>query len=36
MIALPATLIMMAVLWYLATGVKRLAGMNLTDALHGR
>jgi hypothetical protein len=34
MIALPATLIMMAVLWYLAIAVKRLAGVSLTDALH--
>lgn len=33
MIALPATLIMMAVLWYLAIGVKRLAGLSLTEAL---
>jgi len=36
MIALPATLIMMAVLWYLAIGVKRLAGLSLSDALHGK
>lgn len=36
MIALPATLIMMAVLGYLAIGVRRLAGMSLTDALHAR
>ena len=36
MIALPAALIMMAVLWYLAIGVKRLAGLSLTDALHGK
>lgn len=36
MIALPATLIMMAVLWYLAVGMKRLAGLSLTDALHAR
>lgn len=36
MIALPATLIMMAVLWYLAVGVKRLAGLSLSDALHGK
>jgi hypothetical protein len=36
MIALPATLIMMAVLWYLAIGVKRLAGLSLTDALHSK
>jgi intracellular septation protein A len=33
MIALPATLMMMAVLWYLAIGVKRLAGLSLSDAL---
>lgn len=36
MIALPATLIMMAVLWYLAVSVKRLTGLSLSDALHGR
>lgn len=36
MIALPATLMMLGVLWYLAIGVKHLAGMNLSDALHGR
>lgn len=36
MIALPATLIMMAVLWYLAVGMKRLAGLSLSDALHAR
>lgn len=36
MIALPATLIMMAVLWHLAVGVKRLAGLSLSDALHGK
>jgi hypothetical protein len=36
MIALPATLMMMAVLYYLATGVKRLAGLSLHDALHGK
>lgn len=36
MIALPATLMMMAVLWYLAVSVKRLAGLSLSDALHGR
>lgn len=36
MIALPATLMMLAVLWYLAVGVKRLAGLSLSDALHGR
>jgi hypothetical protein len=36
MIALPATLIMMAVLWYLAIGVKRLAGLSLSDALHAK
>ena len=36
MIALPATLITMAVLWYLAIGVRRLAGMNLAEALNGR
>ncbi len=34
MIALPATLMMMGVLYYLAIGVKRLAGMSLSDALH--
>jgi hypothetical protein len=36
MIALPATLMMMAALYYLATGVKRLAGLSLHDALHGK
>jgi len=36
MIALPATMIMMAVLWYLAVGMKRLAGLSLSDALHTR
>lgn len=36
MIALPATLMMLAVLWYLALGVKRLAGLSLSDALHGK
>ena len=36
MIALPATLMMMAVLYYLAVGVKRLAGLSLSDALHGK
>lgn len=36
MIALPATLMMMGVLYYLAIGVKRLAGMNLTEALHAK
>ncbi|HEY5763957.1 MAG TPA: VC0807 family protein, partial [Rhodocyclaceae bacterium] len=35
-IALPAALMMMGVLWYLAIGVKRLAGLRLTDALHGK
>ena len=35
-IALPAGLMMMGVLWYLAIGVKRLAGLRLTDALHGK
>ena len=34
MIALPATLMMMGVLWYLAVGVKRLAGIRLTEALN--
>jgi hypothetical protein len=32
-IALPATLIMMAVLYYLAAGVKKLAGLSLVEAL---
>jgi len=36
MIALPATLMMLAVLYYLAVGVKRLAGLRLSDALHGK
>lgn len=36
MIALPATLMMMAVLYYLAVGMKRLAGLSLSDALHGK
>jgi hypothetical protein len=36
MIALPATLMMMAVLYYLAVGVKRLTGLSLSDALHGK
>jgi hypothetical protein len=36
MIALPATLMMMGVLYYLAVAVKRLAGLSLGDALHGR
>lgn len=35
MIALPATLMMLGVLWYLAQGVKRLAGLRLGDVLHG-
>ena len=36
MIALPATLMMLAVLYYLAVGVKRLAGLSLSDALHNK
>jgi len=36
MIALPATLMMLAVLYYLAVCVKRLAGLSLSDALHGK
>ena len=36
MIALPATLMMLAVLFYLAVGVKHLAGLSLSDALHGK
>lgn len=36
MIALPATLMMMGVLYYLAVGVKRLAGLTLSDVLHGK
>ena len=36
MIALPATLMMLAVLYYLAVSVKRLAGLSLSDALHGK
>jgi hypothetical protein len=35
-IALPATLMMLAVLYYLAVCVKRLAGLSLSDALHGK
>lgn len=35
-IALPATLMMLAVLYYLAGGVKRLAGLGLGDVLHGK
>ncbi len=36
MIAVPATLIMLAVLYYLAGGVKRLAGLSLGDVLHAK
>lgn len=36
MIALPATLMMLGALYYLAIGVKRLAGLNLSEALHGK
>lgn len=36
MIALPATLIMLGVLYYLAVGMKHLAGLSLSDALHGK
>ncbi len=36
MIAVPATLIMLGVLYYLAGGVKRLAGLTLGDVLHGK
>jgi hypothetical protein len=32
MIALPATLMMMGVLWYLARGIKVLAGLTLSDS----
>lgn len=35
MIALPATLMMLAVLYYHSGGVKRLAGLSLGDVLHG-
>lgn len=35
MIALPATLMMLAVLYYLSGGIKRLAGLSLGDVLHG-
>jgi len=35
-IALPATLMMLAVLYYLSVGVKRLAGLGLGDVLHGK
>ncbi len=35
-IALPATLMMLAVLYYLARGVKRLAGLGLSDVLQGQ
>jgi hypothetical protein len=33
MIALPATLMMLAVLYYLAAGVKQLTGLGLAEAL---
>ena len=33
MIALPATLMMMGVLWYLAHGIKALAGLSLSESL---
>lgn len=36
MIAVPAMLIMLAVLYYLAGGVKRLTGLALGDVLHGK
>ncbi len=36
MIALPATLMMMGVLYYLAGGVKRLTGLTLGDILHAK
>lgn len=36
MIAVPAMLIMLAVLYYLAGGVKRLTGLTLGDVLHGK
>lgn len=36
MIAVPAMLIMLGVLYYLAGGVKRLAGLTLGDVLHGK
>ncbi|MHB0916158.1 MAG: VC0807 family protein [Thiobacillus sp.] len=36
MIALPATLMMLAVLYYLAGGVRRLAGLGLGDMLRGK
>jgi hypothetical protein len=35
MIALPATLMMLAVLYYLSGGMKRLAGLSLGELLHG-
>jgi hypothetical protein len=33
MSALPATLMMMGVLWYLAHGIKALAGLSLSESL---
>lgn len=36
MIAVPAMLIMLAVLYYLGRGVRRLAGLGLGDVLHGK
>ena len=35
MIALPSTLIMMAVLYYLARSIRELAGLKLAEALKG-
>lgn len=36
MIALPATLMLLAVLYYLSGGIRRLAGLGLGDVLHGK
>ncbi|MBM4180272.1 MAG: MFS transporter [Betaproteobacteria bacterium] len=36
MIAVPAMLIMLAVLYYLGRGVRHLAGLGLGDVLHGK
>lgn len=36
MIAVPAMLIMLAVLYYLGRGVRHLAGLTLSDVLHGK
>ena len=33
MIAIPSMLMMMAVLWYLANGIRNLAGLKFTDVI---